>query len=212
MNKETIIILGSLLAIAVVVFLLIIPAIDELSMTRSGLNQQEARIAELKEIAVKIAELNDKYQKNIEEVEKLVNVLPQEQELASLLIQLEKLASANGLVMESIDFTEVKSKVSITSPRFTSGSEEILPKKSETEENLIQEESQPALSTTAKSYRTLLVNLKLTGSYNSFKNYLMAVEKNLRLMDVTSFTFSSQAGGETIGSFSFDVKINVYYQ
>lgn len=212
MKKENLIIIGSLLAAGLIVFLLILPAWDSLSNTRSGLSQQEDRLMEIQEVATKIKQLDEEYQGNIEDLQKLVAFLPNKEELPSLLVQLESLASANGLIMESVDFTEVsKQKATAGQSKISSESGEIASTKTKNEQ-LAQEEVTPEV-VAAEPYKILSVNLQLIGGYNSFKNYLRAVEKNLRLMDVVSFNFSTQAGQTTVQTiFSFRININVYYQ
>ncbi len=63
--------------------------------------------------------------------------------------------------------------------------------------------------------KTLAMDLKLKGSYLAFTNYLKAVEKSLRLFDVTSVSFSGIGPGQpeiNINGLEFNVKINTYYQ
>lgn len=72
------------------------------------------------------------------------------------------------------------------------------------------------------------VNLEISGSYNSFKNYLEALAKNLNLIDVETISIQmksqekemkpgekemkTQEEGESDGMYSFSLKVNTYTQ
>lgn len=57
---------------------------------------------------------------------------------------------------------------------------------------------------------TLRVNLGLIGDYNSFKEYLKAIETNVRLMDVQSIQI--QNAGLNNGPYEYQVEVDTYYQ
>ncbi|MDD5430634.1 MAG: hypothetical protein PHP03_00155 [Candidatus Pacebacteria bacterium] len=57
-----------------------------------------------------------------------------------------------------------------------------------------------------KGYGTLKVLAKISGSYDSFKNFLKSLETNIRVMDVSSLKVSST------GSLVYDLTVNTYYQ
>jgi len=67
----------------------------------------------------------------------------------------------------------------------------------------------------ASGIKTLTMEIKIKGSYPAFQNYLGAMEKSLRLFDVTSVSFSGIAPGQTGVSASnveFNLSVNTYYQ
>lgn len=61
-------------------------------------------------------------------------------------------------------------------------------------------------------YKTVSISLKLNGSYEAFKNFLVTVENNMRLIDINSVNFQTQAESENNSSFDFDVILKTYYQ
>lgn len=67
----------------------------------------------------------------------------------------------------------------------------------------------------AAGFKTLIMELKLKGSYPALLNYLKAAEKSLRLFDVTALSFSGvgpgQLGAKT-DALEFNVVINTYFQ
>ncbi len=67
----------------------------------------------------------------------------------------------------------------------------------------------------APSVKTLAMEIKVKGSFTAFQNYLKAMEKSLRLFDVTSISFNGIAPGQAninINNFEFNLLVNTYYQ
>jgi Tfp pilus assembly protein PilO len=62
-----------------------------------------------------------------------------------------------------------------------------------------------------ENYQILSVNIRLIGSYPGLKNFLKAVEENMRLMDISSINFSTPSE-ESLQIFEFDLSLNTYYQ
>jgi len=58
------------------------------------------------------------------------------------------------------------------------------------------------------------VELTVSGTYNAFKNYLRALEENIRSMNVNSIDFISRELITAADSdfLDFDLKVEVYYQ
>lgn len=205
MNKELLIILASLTIIAIIVLLFIIPMIDTVSAVGVQLSEAQARIDQINSLSEKIKNLNDKYNQNSEEIKKLMAVLPNEEEMPDLLVQLETLAGTSGLVMESVSFTEAQQKANFVAPQINAEDDSSVAANTTGSQN-----TQTSRATKPSSYKTSQVTLRLTGGYEAFKNYLVSVEKNERLMDVISLALS--APGQQSGNFSYSLSINVYYQ
>jgi Tfp pilus assembly protein PilO len=53
-------------------------------------------------------------------------------------------------------------------------------------------------------------NLEVFGSYLAFKNFLSALEKSARIIEVESVSFSSPKEGESILPFSLSVKFHSF--
>lgn len=69
--------------------------------------------------------------------------------------------------------------------------------------------SQPGL---VKGIGNLRFNLQLTGSYESFKNFIQALETNLSLMDVSAIKMEPPATKSAKGNFLYTITVNSYYQ
>lgn len=121
-----------------------------------------------------------------EELNKVTYALPSEPETAELLIQLEALANENGLLLKAISFQEVSEEIS----------EEVTDKPAKVSDEIP---------------KSVLVNLQLTGTYEAFKNFLEALEKSLRIMDVLSIRFEPLSE-ELSNLYSFTLEIKAYWQ
>ncbi len=67
----------------------------------------------------------------------------------------------------------------------------------------------------APNIKTLTMEIKVKGSFPAFQNYLKAMEKSLRLFDVTSISFNGIAPGQAnanLNNLEFNLLINTYYQ
>lgn len=67
----------------------------------------------------------------------------------------------------------------------------------------------------APGVKTLIMEIRVKGSYLAFQNYLKAVEKSLRLFDVTNVSFSGIAPGQANvnpNNLEFNLLVNAYYQ
>lgn len=63
--------------------------------------------------------------------------------------------------------------------------------------------------------KTLIMAVRVKGSYPAFKNYLGAIEKSLRIFDVMSLSFSGVSRGASntnANDLEFNLIINTYYQ
>ena len=122
-------------------------------------------------------------------VERLEQAVPSQEYRPELISMMENLANQNGLNLMNIDINAIQ---------------EALPKKGE--------------AVAQKPIRKLKVVLELNGTYSSFKNWLEAMEKNLRLMDVSKISFavkeSKSSSGQVLSAinpvFDFSVELNTY--
>lgn len=64
-------------------------------------------------------------------------------------------------------------------------------------------------------FKTLVMEIKVKGSYPNFKNYLQNLEKSLRIFDVMSVSFSGIGPGQigaNLNNLEFNLLVNTYYQ
>ena len=200
MNQKNIISLISFIVSLILIFVFVFPLFSSAREIYSDLNQKRQEIEKLKELSSKIGKIEQDYDSISEAIEKVLLALPEEKDLPQLLVQFEKIAVNNGLLLESIEFGEISKK-----------EESDFIRSIEDYETLNQ--SKKMLSTFPNSS----VLLKVVGSYSAFKNYISALEKNVRSMDIYSIQFSfSESGMRSLfsdsGIFEFNLGINVYYK
>ena len=199
MSKKNIIAAISFIISLALMFVFIFPLFSSVKVMYLDLSQKRQEIEKLKELLDKVEKISQNYNNVSEEVEKILLALPEEKDLPQLLVQFEKLALNNGLLLESIEFGEISKK-----------EESDFIKNIEDYETLNQ--SKKMLSVFPNSS----VLLKVTGSYSAFKNYISALEKNIRSMDIYSIKFSNDSKAQNLfsdlGIFGFNLSINVYYK
>ncbi len=71
----------------------------------------------------------------------------------------------------------------------------------------IQNNNTGASGQTASQYGTLSLSFAVNSSYANFLNFLSDLESNLRLVDITNITFSSN----DTGFYDFNVTLNTYW-
>jgi len=199
MNQKNIISLISFIVSLILIFVFVFPLFSSAREIYSDLNQKRQEIEKLKELSGKIGKIEQDYDSISEAVEKVLLALPEEKDLPQLLVQFEKIAVNNGLLLESIEFGEISKKEESDFIRSIKDYETL-------------NQSKKMLSTFPNSS----VLLKVAGSYSAFKNYISALEKNVRSMDIYSIQFSNDSKMRSLfsdsGIFEFDLGINVYYK
>ncbi len=191
MNKKIIISLISVVAGLALVFVFVIPEWSAIKVSRTEISQKKMEITKLEELLAKVQQLDEEYEDAKDEVDKAFLSLPQEKDVPHLLVQFESLASSNGLLLESINFGEITE---------------------ETETGSSQSGSSQAKKLIA-GFPSMSVDIKVIGSYDAFKNYLAALENNIRSMAVESIQLSlGQEETGLLSIFEIDLAVSVYYQ
>lgn len=119
-----------------------------------------------------------------DKVDRLEELLPKKPELGSLLVNLEKLTKDRGILLRRIEFSKESSSQSQVRMR--------TPQKNSTERA-----------------QTLSYSFTISANYEVFRSFLAALEKNLRIIDVSDIAFS--AGNKT-GALEISLKAKSYYQ
>lgn len=187
MIKNIIVFILILILIAVVVFL-DVPKLQQILNLRQQAEEQKEIFLEKQNLLVKIEELSKSYQEGKKNLEKINHILPSGQDIPNLIVQLEALAFEGGLVLENIRF-------SLPEEKKAGRAQEVRTKK----------------EVALEDYNSLTVDLSLIGDYSAFKNFLKAVEDNIRLMDITSISLSPEAREES-QLFNFNLQVKTYYQ
>lgn len=166
MPRITVAIVLIVLTGAVTVFFTV-PQWEAIQAGRTAVGELEALSAELIELAARRDELTDAYNRIPEaDLLKLQAVAPAERGTAEALTDFEALAIQNNIALDQIDF-------------------------------VAGEKSAVALGAPGpRPYAAVPVNISLRANYESFRNFLTALEYNLRLFEVEEITFASAQGRE----------------
>lgn len=190
MIKNLIILILILIFIGIIV-LLDLPKFQDILGLKKEIETQKKEFSENQARLDRVEKLAQSYEENKENLKKISYILPPSEDIPNLIVQLEALALEGGLVLENIKFKMPQEEG--TSSRAEA-------------ERIRQEEG-----AVSKEYQTLTVNLKLIGTYLAFKNFLKAVEDNIRLIDIVSIGFSPESKEES-RILKIDLDINTYYQ
>ncbi len=188
-RKTLIIVLILILAIAGIGFWLIKPGFSEMKGLTMKISEARDELVRKESLLARVENLKEKYQQAEEKIEKIYQVLPLEPDIPGILVQTETLASENGLLLEKIIYTLPKEAVKVFRPQVgaNQGKKQVLP------------------------FKTMIVVLEVSGSYQSFKNFLEALENSLRLMDISGITLSAKEKEGAV-SYSYNLTFNTYYQ
>lgn len=140
-------------------------------------NELEAKRSRLSEIE----KAHESFKKiSGEEIKKIATILPKGKDTPSLLIEMEALAKENGLILSGIDIAET---------------------------GAISVPVQAQEGAASLNIKKININFKIQGinSYDKFKTFLSSIEKDIRLLDLNSLTYSPAAD-------SYSISLVTYYQ
>lgn len=197
MSKRFFILIVLVLVIGLMVWQFFIPAFLSVSALRTGLDSERGKLEETKKLNEKLKSLGGDYVKVGKDAEKIFDALPKKENIPGVLIQMEAMASQNGLILNSIDFSNVVDDKKKISNVLDAGAG-----------------AGGALAATVPTspLKTMKVGLSLSGNYQSLKDFLKATESSLRIMDVNNISFGNKAKEEGSESVSFKVDMIVYYR
>jgi len=157
------------------------PAYNTISGLQSDLDSKIKILADTKAALLGVDKLKIEYKQNEKKIDTLSLALPSEEAVSSIVAQINNRTEANGLIVQSIGIN-------------------YLPIKSPT----------GSLSL-ARGVGTLQLDLRIFGSYNSFKRFLQDLERNVKIMDVRGLRLES-AGRPDQDLYAFNLTVDTYYQ
>lgn len=216
----SLIIILAILGVIGLGFYFLKPQYDAFKKVQGDLSQEKGNLENQKTNLENIKGLLKNYEVVKENLKSLSLALPSEKDIPNLLVQLESLAVKNGVLMESISYSEEQEE------KGSKGEQKVTPQvkaKSIGPAGLEEEmgtagegeASQGETAAPSKGYATLQVDLSLSAHYPSFMQYLEDVQKNLRFLDIISVSFdvgeeggqsTSTSGEEGEGELSFEEK------
>ena len=169
-----------LLIAAAAVFFFVMPQWKEAQKIKADINGMEALHRELADLASSRDSLVQQYNAvDGRDLKKLEAIVPKGRLTSSALTDFEILVQKNGLSLERVDFSENKETSSGALPKPSSSSYSVMP-----------------------------VSLTLEGGYENFREFLKALELNLRLIDIEEIAFSVVENKD----FPITIKGRIYYR
>jgi len=199
MNKPTIIIIIFIVLTVLVAWQYFVPTFNKVSGLREDLKIWQGKLEDTQALSQKLESLKKKYDVMSDETKRVNQAIPKGEDVPGLLVQLEQLASQNGLILNSVSFAVADAKKA--------------KKIAVSSEDSALSASPAIVSAGAKN---LALDLSLTGGQGSFKTFLLAIEENLRIMDVATISFAGKgsSGGTGIESVNqdFRISLNTYFR
>jgi Tfp pilus assembly protein PilO len=177
MPRPLAIIIGLIVLVALGIAV-VFPKYQNLNLLQLKVKEKEAEFKSGKEYFSNLDDISEKLKEYEENLSKINSALAAEPGLPALFNFLQTAASQNGLVLRKIAST-------LPSPL---------------KEELVKEGWSPEIRETG-------INLIVTGSYPSFKNFLSTLEKTARMAEVESISFSAS---EEAGPVDFNLRIKIY--
>jgi Tfp pilus assembly protein PilO len=130
---------------------------------------------------------------NKEDLDKLEKLLPDNIDNIRLILEIEKIASPYGMVLKDVKYNAEESVEAKPTNAKQAGS--------------------GAKSATSKDYKVLNMEFSVSGTYNNFINFTKDLESNLRIVDISSISFSSEVDSKTnpTGLYKYNFKIKTYW-
>ena len=156
-----------------------------------ALNNSKALENERDKLTAKYNSINPEY------LVKLTKLLPENIDNIRLILEIEKIASPYGMILRDVKYNTTNKVVANVPASGIAGI------------------SQAGISQSAqKDYGVWDLEFSTSGTYNNFMNFMKDLEKNLRIVDVSSIDFSSSvglAGGTSPDSYKYSFKIKTYW-
>lgn len=156
--------------------------VRSLQAERSAVEDALARLQDLQNLRDELLKTYNAIPRS--KLERLGELLPSKPDSGNILVTLEKLTRDRGMRLRRVEFAKEEQGVAAAQAAGR------IVRKEETKAN------------------TVFYTFTISASYEAFRSFLAALEKNLRVVDVTDISF---AGGSA-NLFEFTLKAKSYYQ
>jgi Tfp pilus assembly protein PilO len=188
-----------LVGIAVAVFLTFTsPLYNDISALRAQVASYNEALDNSKALENERDKLTKKYNSlNPDNLVRLVKLLPNNVDNIRLILEIEKIATPYGMALKDVKYsTDNPDTVAEKTP-------------------VAGVKGGGVATALRKDYGTWNLGFTVQGTYNNFVNFLKDLEKNLRIVDITSVDFSSKGGVGASPSLSeiykYDLQIKTYW-
>jgi len=176
-----------LLGIAIAVFFLYTsPTYRKMSLLKNEGNTYEQALNSSNQFEKARDIINERYQSfSKSDIDKLKLLLPDTVDNVRLIIDIEKIAKDSGLVFKKVSYDAKESiKAKASTPQTVSNTNSQTPQAAQPVRlGVAPDDSKP--------YGVFNLNFTVQGPYDQFLKFLKALESSLRIVDVTSISFTS---------------------
>ncbi|MDP2789055.1 MAG: hypothetical protein Q8O46_03335 [bacterium] len=186
-----------LVIIAIGGFLLFVgPSYGDISSLKEQMSSYREALDNAKTLESERDKLTTKYNTvdpdNLKKIEKL---LPDSVDNIRLILEIEKIALSYGMLLKDVRYDIMR--------------------KSDVPKDSAIVQSGEISSEINKDYGTWDLSFSIQGTYDNFVNFLKDLERNLRIVDVSSIQFTSDSGSEANPNFAevyrYAFKIKTYW-
>lgn len=167
------------------------PLLDELKSLRGEVEAYNVALNNSKELENERDKLTKQYNDiDPANIDKLQKLLPDSVDNIRLILEIEKIAMPYGMALRNVKYDALADKETKT---------------------VVQAGGAPVSS---QEYGTWELAFSTTGTYANFVNFLKDLEKNLRIVDVSSVEFSSDIGTEVPGFtpvYQYTITLKTYW-
>lgn len=185
-------------------FMFTSPLFKDISVLREQIASYNEALNNSKALDAERDKLTQKYNTiNTENLLKLEKLLPDNVNNIRLILEIEKIASPYGMVLKDVKYDSTSQK----DAGIEGETDNAKPARTISQSGLSQ--------VSPKDYGIWDLEFSTQGTYNNFINFVKDLEKNLRIVDISSIEFSSSVGTGLNPSFSeaykYSFKIKTYW-
>mgnify|MGYP001558528875 FL=1 len=184
MNKKLITNLAVFVALFLVVWFGAIPMWSGVSDLRTEVKTKQGTVNLERQVIEKLNSISQVLDSQKSSVERLEQAIPTAESRPELLSIMENLASQNGISLTSVSI-DVAPDDAASAKR--------------------------SAKTESVSLKKVKIDVKISGNYSSFKNWLSAIEGNLRITDTTKISFSIPEKKGESGEFQSNINPVIDY-
>ena len=141
-------------------------------------------------------------------IARLEKLMPDNLDNIKLIIDVDRTAKQYGMLLNAVKFdVDQQAKAATASKTTTTGTAASV-NSSTTTDNVVTVRDNKAALEAKKDYNSFSLSMTFTGTFANFNKLIGDMEKNLRIIDITSVTFDAQ---DTKDIYKFEVKAKIYW-
>lgn len=185
-----------IIGISIIVFFTFTkPIYEDIPALTAEVNSYDEALNNSKALENERDKLTSKYNAiSKEDLDKLEKLLPDNIDNIRLILELEKVAAPYGMVLKDVKYNAGESdSTSLATGGVAAGG--------------------APRGAVQKDYKVLTMDFSVSGNYNNFLNFTRDLESNLRIIDISSVTFSSEVDPKTNagGLYKYNFTIKTYW-